>query len=308
MDYVVECDNLSKVFGRNAAVDSVALQVRRGEVFGLIGPDGAGKTTTMRMLTAIMPPTSGTAHVLGYDVRRDGQAIKERIGYVSQRFSLYGDLTVAENMEFFADLFQVPPDERPVRAARLLEASRMTPFTGRLAQNLSGGMKQKLALACSLIHTPQVLFLDEPTTGVDPVSRRDFWSILYGLVGEGMTLIVSTPYMDEAERCHRIALMHRGRVLLCDTPDGVRARLGGKVIAVSAKPQAAARAALRGMTGVRSVEVFGEQLHLVADAGVRADGVLAALAEAGIVGAEAAEVEPGLEDVFVSLVREQGDA
>lgn len=203
-------------------MDAVSFEVAPGEVFGLIGPDGAGKTTTMRMLTAIMDPTEGSATVLGFDTRRDEQAIKERIGYVSQRFSLYGDLTVAENMEFFADLFQAPPDERAERAHRLLAASRMQPFTGRLARDLSGGMKQKLALACALIHTPQALFLDEPTTGVDPVSRRDFWAILYELVGEGMTLIVSTPFMDEAERCHRIALMHRGRILICDTPDAVR--------------------------------------------------------------------------------------
>jgi ABC-2 type transport system ATP-binding protein len=204
-------------------VDGLSFEVARGEVFGLIGPDGAGKTTAMRMLTAIMDPTGGSATVLGYDTRRESRPIKDRIGYVSQRFSLYGDLTVEENMEFSADLFQVPAAERPAQCERLLSASRMQPFTRRLARDLSGGMKQKLALACALIHTPEVLFLDEPTTGVDPVSRRDFWAILYGLVGEGMTLVVSTPFMDEAERCHRIALMDRGRLLVCDTPEAVRA-------------------------------------------------------------------------------------
>lgn len=229
MEFVVECDRLTRAFGRRVAVDALTLQIPRGEVFGLIGPDGAGKTTTMRMLTAIMAPSSGSARVLGLDVTRDGEAIKERIGYVSQRFSLYGDLTVGENLEFFADLFQVPPDERPERTERLLAASRMTPFIRRQARDLSGGMKQKLALACALIHTPEVLFLDEPTTGVDPVSRRDFWRILYGLVGEGMTLVVSTPFMDEAVRCHRIALMHLGRILMCDTPDAIQARHADEV-------------------------------------------------------------------------------
>lgn len=305
MDVVVRCEKLRKEFGANVAVDSIDLSVEAGEVFGLIGPDGAGKTTTMRMLTAILPPTSGSAQVLGFDVGRDGQAIKERIGYVSQRFSLYGDLTVAENLEFFADLFQVPPEERPARAARLLAASRMTPFQGRLAQNLSGGMKQKLALACSLIHTPRVLFLDEPTTGVDPVSRREFWSILYELVGEGMTLMVSTPYMDEAERCHRIALMHRGRILVCDTPDAVRRRLSDTVIEVEAAPQTAARLALREVPGVRSVEAFGELLHVLAEPRVDLEQLRTALDGAGVQTTEMRQIEPGLEDVFVSLVGER---
>lgn len=221
MGAAVECEGLTKRFGEHVAVDGLTLSIDRGEVFGLIGPDGAGKTTTMRMLTGIMEATSGSARVLGYDTRREAQAIQERIGYVSQRFSLYGDLTVDENIEFFADLFQVPPDERPGRSRRLLEASRMAAFTDRRAQNLSGGMKQKLALTCALIHTPEVLFLDEPTTGVDPVSRREFWDILYGLVSQGMTLVVSTPFMDEAERCDRVAFLHQGRILACDTPDAI---------------------------------------------------------------------------------------
>jgi ABC-2 type transport system ATP-binding protein len=308
VEYVVECEGLRKEFRRTVAVDSIALRVRPGEVFGLIGPDGAGKTTTMRLLTAILPPTSGWARVLGYDVRRDGQAIKERIGYVSQRFSLYGDLTVAENMEFFADLFQVPPELRRQRSARLLAASRMTAFSDRLAQNLSGGMKQKLALACSLVHTPQALFLDEPTTGVDPVSRREFWSILYDLVREGMTLVVSTPYMDEAERCQRIALMHQGRILVCDTPDAVRSRMTAAVIAVEASPQVAARTALKALRGVQSVEAFGEQLHVVADARLGVGDVRGALEAAGVSVSAVAPIEAGLEDVFVSLVGGTGEA
>lgn len=218
---VVQCAALSKSFGQTLAVNGLSFDVGRGEVFGLIGPDGAGKTTTMRMLTAIMEPTSGSATVLGFDTRRQPDAIKERIGYVAQRFSQYGDLTVAENIEFFADLFQVPLDGRLERTQRLLAASGMEPFTERLARDLSGGMKQKLALMCALIHTPEALFLDEPTTGVDPVSRQEFWTILYELVAQGMTLVVSTPFMDEAERCHRIGLMHRGRMLAMGTPDEI---------------------------------------------------------------------------------------
>jgi ABC-2 type transport system ATP-binding protein len=215
---VVRCETLTKAFGASRAVDGLTFDVWPGEVFGLLGPDGAGKTTTMRMLTAIMEPSEGSATVLGHDTRREPQAIKERIGYVSQQFSLYGDLTVAENMEFVADLFRVRADARPDRMRSLLSACGMLPFSERLARDLSGGMRQKLALACALMHTPEVLFLDEPTTGVDPVSRREFWAILYGLVERGMTLVVSTPFMDEAERCDRIALMHLGRILVSGSP------------------------------------------------------------------------------------------
>ncbi len=221
MDWVVECQNLTKRFGDKTVVDNLSLQVARGEVFGVLGPDGAGKTTTFRMVIGIVDPTAGAARVLGFDTRTQTQVVRERIGYVSQRFSLYGDLTIAENVDFFADLYQVPPSDRIERSRRLLEASRLTGFEDRLARDLSGGMKQKLALTCALIHTPEVLFLDEPTTGVDPVSRREFWDILYRLVGQGMTLVVSTPFMDEAVRCDRVALLHQGRLLACGTPDSL---------------------------------------------------------------------------------------
>lgn len=221
MDWVVECQNLTKRFGDKTVVDNLSLQVARGEVFGVLGPDGAGKTTTFRMVIGLVDPTAGAARVLGFDTRTQTQIVRERIGYVSQRFSLYGDLTIAENVDFFADLYQVPPADRIERSRRLLEASRLTGFEDRLARDLSGGMKQKLALTCALIHTPEVLFLDEPTTGVDPVSRREFWDILYRLVGQGMTLVVSTPFMDEAVRCDRVAFLHQGRLLACGTPDSL---------------------------------------------------------------------------------------
>ncbi len=217
-DDAITITGLRKTFNGLTAVDGIDLQVRRGEIFGLVGPDGAGKTTTMRLLAGLLDPDAGGARVAGFDVQRQTEAMKRQIGYMPQRFSLYGDLTVAENMRFFATIYQVPRAERLARQQRLLEFSRLEPFLKRQAQFLSGGMKQKLALACVLMHTPQVLFLDEPTTGVDPVSRRDFWKILYSLLQEGVTLFVSTPYMDEAERCTRVALMNRGRIIFCGTP------------------------------------------------------------------------------------------
>lgn len=308
MEIALQCEQLRKVFGKRAEVGPVSFQVAPGEIFGLLGPDGAGKTTTMRLLCGIMQPTEGSATVLEFDVRRDPEAIKERIGYMSQRFSLYGDLTVAENIDFFADVFQVPPRERPARAAKLLAASRLTPFQNRLAQNLSGGMKQKLALVCTLIHTPQLLFLDEPTTGVDPVSRRDFWQILYGLVQEGMTLVVSTPYMDEAERCHRIALMNRGHILLCDTPQAVRTHMRGAVIEMQTARSWEARRLLLEIPSVRGVEVFGERLHVVVEDAACRPELLQTLAQKEIPVESARAVPAGLEDVFVMLMQEDDHA
>ena len=300
----VECRSLSRAFGSNTAVDALSFDVRPGEVFGLLGPDGAGKTTTMRMLCGILDPTSGSARVLGLDVRTQSDAIKDGIGYMSQRFSLYGDLTVAENLDFVADLYQVPPRERPDRVGRLLSASRLTAFTKRLAQNLSGGMKQKLALACALIHTPRILFLDEPTTGVDPVSRRDFWGILYEQVNQGMTLVVSTPYMDEAERCHRVGLMHQGKLLRCDTPEAIRSAAPGQAVEIVLDAPVRAQRVLEKAPGVRSVEVFGDRLHCVVAGEGMEDAVRSALAAAGVEIRSIAARPVGLEDAFVSLVGE----
>ncbi|MCC6442914.1 MAG: ABC transporter ATP-binding protein [Armatimonadetes bacterium] len=303
MEEAVRAEGLRKVFGPVTAVESVDLSVRPGEMFGLVGPDGAGKTTTLRMLCGIVEPTAGEAVVAGFSVRAAPEAVKRRIGYMSQRFSLYGDLTVAENMAFFADLYHVPARERPARQKDLLEFSRLEPFANRLAQNLSGGMKQKLALACTLMHTPEILFLDEPTTGVDPVSRRDFWKILYRLSGEGVTMVVSTPYMDEAERCHRIAFIDRGRIIECDTPERLKARMRGGLLELIARPQRAAKAALSQLPGVRSVQVFGERLHVWLDDIERSRPSLeAALAAEKIALEHLRPIEPGLEDVFVSMV------
>jgi ABC-2 type transport system ATP-binding protein len=301
--YAVRTSGLRKRFGDVTAVDGLDLQVAPGEIFGLVGPDGAGKTTTMRMLCGILDPTAGHAEVAGHDVLRDPEAVKRRIGYMSQRFSLYGDLTVAENLLFFANLYHVPRAERLRREEELLGFSRLTPFRRRLAQDLSGGMKQKLALACTLIHTPQVLFLDEPTTGVDPVSRRDFWKILYSLLKEGVTLFVSTPYMDEAERCNRVALMDRGRLLLCDAPEALKRRMRGDLLEIVAQPQRQAKDLLSERPEVLGVQVFGDRLHVwVAEAARDQPALLSALAEKQIDVIASRRAAPGLEDVFVSVV------
>ncbi len=237
----VRTESLTKTFGGLSAVDRLTLRVGAGEIFGLVGPDGAGKTTTIRLLTAILEPTAGEAWVAGYSIAHDPERIKEQIGYMSQRFGLYPDLTVMENLDFYADIYEVPRKGRSERTERLLAFSNLTPFKRRLAGNLSGGMKQKLGLACALIHTPRVLFLDEPTNGVDPVSRRDFWRILYQLLREKVTIFVSTAYLDEAERCSRLALVHEGKLLTCGTPEEVKRLMRGEILEIRARSRAALR-------------------------------------------------------------------
>ncbi|HUP03158.1 MAG TPA: ABC transporter ATP-binding protein, partial [Bryobacteraceae bacterium] len=217
MEPIIETRDLTRRFGELTAVDKLNLSVAQGEIFGLVGPDGAGKTTTLRMLCGLMNPTEGSARVAGHDVVRDAQAVKDQIGYMAQRFGLYMDLSVEENMIFYADLFDIVGEERRELTARLLRMTRMEPFRDRAGGKLSGGMKQKLALLCTLLHRPRILFLDEPTNGVDPVSRRDFWTILYQLLKDGITIFMTTAYLDEAERCNRVGLMHKGRLVRCDT-------------------------------------------------------------------------------------------
>ena len=297
---------LRRTFGATVAVDTLDLDVAEGEIFGLVGPDGAGKTTTMRMLTGILPPTAGTAHVAGFDVRREPEPLKEHIGYMSQRFGLYPDLTVLENIGFYADIYSVPAAERAERTERLLGFSNLTPFRQRLAGNLSGGMKQKLGLACALIHTPRVLFLDEPTNGVDPVSRRDFWRILYQLVRDGVTIFVSTSYLDEAERCNRLALLHQGRLLGLGTPDEVKKMMPGALLEVRTSEPRRTAALLRAQLTGATVGLFGDRVHLVttdaAGSGTRARGLIAA---AGIELLSLRPIEPSLEDVFVAVLAGQ---
>ena len=222
MDAIIETRDLTRRFGELTAVDHLNLSVAKGEIFGLVGPDGAGKTTTLRMLCGLMDPTEGSARVAGHDASREAQAVKDRIGYMAQRFGLYQDLTVEENMIFYADLFDITGQTREELTARLLRMTRMEPFRDRQAGRLSGGMKQKLALMCTLLHRPETLFLDEPTNGVDPVSRRDFWAILYELLKDGITIFLTTAYLDEAERCNRVGLMHRGRLIRCEAPEEMK--------------------------------------------------------------------------------------
>ena len=299
----IRTQNLTKAFGANVAVDSLNLEVKKGELFGLVGPDGAGKTTIMRLLTAIMRPTSGEAWVEDHSILSEGEVIKEKLGYMAQRFGLYEDLTVLENIKFYADLYGVSKQELPERIERLLGFSNLTPFTERLAGNLSGGMKQKLGLACALVHTPEVLFLDEPTCGVDPVSRRDFWRILYDLLKEQITIFVSTAYLDEAERCTRIALIHKGNVLMVDEPARIRESLSMPMIEITSPSTRSAREIVTAIDGVISVNIYGDRLHVALKANEVGLRVLEALRAKGIKIDGQREVTPSLEDVFIEKLK-----
>lgn len=304
---MIDCEGLTKRFGDHTAINRLSLQVNQGEIFGLVGPDGAGKTTMIRMLCGVMAPDDGSARVAGIDVRREPDALKHRISYMSQRFGLYGDLTVMENLRFYADLYEVPRRERNKRVPRLLAFANLEPFRNRLADQLSGGMKQKLGLACALIHTPTVLFLDEPTNGVDPVSRRDFWQLLYTFLKEGVTIFLSTAYLDEAERCNRIALLHEGRLLAYDTPARVKALLRDTVLELRCDQSRTARDLLKPVPIFNDVVIAGDRLHLVVsvDAGVEQGraAVRERLDGAGIAIQRLEAVAPSLEDLFIELVR-----
>jgi ABC-2 type transport system ATP-binding protein len=298
----VRAQALTRRFGDFVALDGLSLAVEEGEIFGLVGPDGAGKTTTMRLLTGILEPSSGEAWVDGLPVQGQAEAIKERIGYMAQRFGLYPDLTVLENLDFYADLYEVPRAGRGERVERLLAFSNLTPFKRRQAGNLSGGMKQKLGLACALIHTPRVLFLDEPTNGVDPVSRRDFWRILYQLQQEKVTIFVSTAYLDEAERCNRVGLLHQGRLLACDTVDGVKQLLKGTLLELRCDTPWQAATHLR-EAALGTVALFGDRLHILVESAEEAQPRIEAVLRAkGIAAHELRVIEPTLEDVFTSAI------
>jgi ABC-2 type transport system ATP-binding protein len=298
----IETKGLTRSFGRIHAANGVDLRVPRGTIYGLVGPDGAGKTTTIRMLCGALAPERGRALVAGTDVLADPEGVRRKIGYVAQRFGLYGDLTVGENMRFFADVYQVPRAEQPALTERLLAFSRLTPFRNRRAEALSGGMKQKLALACALIHQPEVLFLDEPTTGVDPVSRREFWDILReAVLRNGATVLVATPYMDEADRCHYVAFMRDGQLLASGTPRELQQLVRGVVLEILATPRATADQALRSISGVREVQVFGDRLHVVADVLPGEEALRERLAEGGATLHAMRQVAPTMEDVFMHL-------
>jgi len=293
---------LGRAFGDLWAVRGLDLDVQRGEIFGLVGPDGAGKTTTMRLLSGILAATEGDATVAGHSVRTDEESIKSRIGYMSQRFGLYGDLSVEENLRFYADLYEVSRRERLPAEERLLGFSNLTPFRKRLARDLSGGMKQKLGLACALIHKPEVLFLDEPTNGVDPVSRRDFWRILYGMLTEGVTIFVSTAYLDEAERCTRVGMMDQGRLVLCGTPASLKAGMAGVLTEVEVAAPRAAKDLLAEVLGPNRVSLFGGKLHLWTAGEEDIAVAEKALARKGIEISAQKRIVPSLEDVFITQV------
>jgi len=302
----IRATGLTKRFGPLTAVDGLTLTVAVGEAFALVGPDGAGKTTTIRMLCGIMDPDSGEAEVLGYNTVTASEGLKEHIGYMPQRFGLYDDLTVAENIAFYADIYRVPKPERRDRVPELLAFSNLDPFQDRLAANLSGGMRQKLGLVCALIHTPQVLFLDEPTFGVDPVSRRDFWQILYRLLGQGLTIFLSTAYLDEAERAHRVGLLDRGRLLAVAPPADLKAAFRGELVEVRVENQHAAKKVLASHPLAQMVLAMGDRLMVtVTDAGAAREPLAVALVQAGIETARLQRAEPSLEDVFVQIVRGQ---
>jgi ABC-2 type transport system ATP-binding protein len=305
MTEAIVTTDLTRSFGAVHAVAGLALRVPAGRIYGLIGADGAGKTTTLRLLCGALRPDGGQASVMGIDVARDPEAVRRRIGYMPQRFSLYGDLTVRENMLFFADVYGVPRAEQGPLLQRLLGFSRLAPFQQRRADALSGGMKQKLALACTLVHKPDVLLLDEPTTGVDPVSRREFWDILRDAVNQdGMTVLVSTPYMDEADRCHTVGFMRAGALMAAGTPRELQKLVQGIVMELQVRPLHAAQALMNAMPGVREVQVFGDRLHVVADAALPEAELRDQLERGGVTLSGTRVVQPTMEDVFMYLQRQ----
>jgi ABC-2 type transport system ATP-binding protein len=313
---IIKTENLTKRFRQITAVDSLDLDIKRGEIFGLVGPDGAGKTTTMRMLAAIMDSTEGDATVAGFDLRKQPEQIKHHIGYMAQQFALYGDLSVLENLNFFADVYGVRGKERQERIERLLNFARLTEFTDRRAGRLSGGMKKKLGLACALVHSPEILYLDEPTTGVDPVSRREFWDILAGLHVEKTTILVNTPYMDEAERCSRVGLMYKGRLIEHGTPNHIKALIQGQLIEF--RPESdqmrgvgllrKANRLLAGQPGVLEVQTYGDLMHVFVDnIEQRRPQLETALAAAQISMANYRQTTPRMEEAFISLIGKMED-
>lgn len=299
--------DLGRRFGPVVAVDGLSFDVARGELFGVVGPDGAGKTTTVRMLAGVLRPSSGEARVAGIHVGSDPERVKRRIAYMAQRFGLYEDLTVRENLDFYADLYGVPRSRRAERLERLFAFSGLAPFSSRLAGRLSGGMKQKLSLSCALVHEPEILLLDEPTFGVDPISRRDLWLILHEMVARGTTILVTTAYMDEAERCDRVALLHEGRLLALAPPRELQEEMAGSILEVRVEPSRRAAEVLRGAPGVRRAAPYGDVVHVsVADGMAAWPALREALEREGLRPEDAAPAEPSLEDVFLARTAEAG--
>lgn len=306
MNSIISINNLEKNFGEIRAVDGISLNVQAGEMFGLLGPDGAGKTTTIRTLCTLLKPDAGTCTVKDMDVVKNYESIRAIVGYMPQRFSLYPDLSVAENLRFFADLFQVSKKEREAKLVELLNFSKLAPFQKRRAAALSGGMKQKLALSCTLIHTPEILFLDEPTTGVDPVSRREFWRILKSLREQGVTIFVTTPYMDEALNCDRVAFMHRGKILACDTPEHLVKLFPLDLVEIWGENILYAVPFLKQIKEIRSIQVFGDKLHVgFPKATSVVPEIENRLSQKQFEGFHIREIQPSIEDTFIELMGEK---
>jgi len=313
-NYVIEAHSLTRKFGTITAVDHLNLEIEAGAIFGLLGPDGAGKTTTVRLFSALLNPTDGYALVGGFDTARHGEKIKKIIGYMPQRFSLYGDLTVEENLRFFADVFGVRGNERRKRIEQLLEFARLTDFRRRRAAHLSGGMQKKLALACTLVHKPGILFLDEPTTGVDPISRREFWDILSDLHLQGVTLFITTPYMDEAERCSLVGLMFEGRSIVCARPDRIKMMVPGELIEIRPMPKGEsvaaclrrAREVAEKFPGALDVQAYGDLLRVfVEDAKQEMPRLAEYLRSQGVEVKRMRVTRPRMEEAFISLIQER---
>lgn len=304
MNPAVEANNLTKTFGRGAhaisAAAGVDLEVKPGEIFGLVGPDGAGKTTTIRILATVIKADSGSARIFGHDLDRDTARVRRRIGYLSQRFSLYGDLTISENIDFFAEIHGFRNYRK--HKLELLEFMRLDTFQNRLAAQLSGGMKQKLALACTLIHTPEIIFLDEPTTGVDPVSRRDFWWILSRLQKDGLTIVITTPYLDEAERCHRVAMMNKGQIIIHDTPQAIKGKLKRPMFEISCRQVRRGQKLLADREGVLDVQSFGDRLHVQTVDELRLAELTGLLQREQIQIDDSRVITPSLEDAFIHFL------
>src|SRR4030043_1183851 len=302
----IEATDLTKSFGALTAVRRLNLEVNSGEIFGLVGPDASGKTTTLRMLCGLLPPDGGEAKVAGCDIKKEAESLKEKVGYLPQRFGLYGDLTVLENIHFYADLYQVPKKERRDRIGRLLQFAGLEPFGKRKAQDLSGGMKQKLGLIAALIHTPEILFLDEPRNGVDPLSRRDFWVILYDLLKEGVTILFSPSYMDEAERCSRIGMIYQGDLLIADTPAAVKTQMKGTILELRTENNQRGIRMLEGVESLRGFVLSGDKIHILVDDSKEGERVIRDVLKAkGVSVLDLMGVRPSLEDAFVSMVREK---
>lgn len=302
--FIIETNRLTRDFKSVRAVDEVTLSVASGELFGLVGPDGAGKTTILRLLAGLLDISDGNASVLGFDLKDKAESIKPHVGYMAQQFSLYGELSVMENLQFFAELFDVSSKEMTERTEPLLAFAGLTEFKKRRAANLSGGMQKKLALACTLIHEPEILLLDEPTTGVDPISRREFWNILTDLHLRGTTILVSTPYMDEADRCSRVGLMYAGKLVECDSPRKIRERLEGEIIEIQAEDWQKTLKTVAGLSGVREAQTYGESIHLLVDAGKRRLPEIEHVLRREKLIYHSIRIAPArMEEAFISLIR-----